>query len=67
VLSGIITDAATAGFYQAVIRSTHAYDESSKNIIAGDYARQTYAYHGLTQERVQHEILSAVDQLWAGP
>lgn len=56
-----------AGFFQGVIRSTHAYDDSSKDIIASDYARYTHRYHGCSPEAVKHALLSTVDLLWADP
>jgi hypothetical protein len=53
------------GFFQGVIRSTHAYDESSKDSIAAEYAKYTHRYHGCAQELVKASLLSAVDILWA--
>lgn len=52
-------------FFQGVIRATHAYDESSKDSIAGEYALYTHRYHNCAQELVKASLLSAVDILWA--
>jgi hypothetical protein len=53
--------------FQGVVRSTHAYDESTKDIIAGEYARYTHRYHGCSPDIVKQALLSAVDLLWADP
>ena len=47
--------------------ASHAYDDSSKDIIASDYARYTHSYHGCSQEVVRLALLSTVDLLWADP
>jgi hypothetical protein len=54
------------GFFQGVIRVTQAYDEASKDLIAGEYARSTHKYHGCSEEIVRTALLSTVDLLWAG-
>ena len=46
---------------------TQAYDEASKNVIVGDYARSTHNYHGCSHELVRSALLSTVDLLWAAP
>ena len=55
------------GFFQGVLRVTQAYDEASKDVITGEYATSTHAYHGCSKEIVQAGLLSTVDLLWAAP
>ena len=51
------------GFFQGVIRVTQAYDESTKDIIAGEYARCTHQYYSCPEEIVKTAILWTVDSL----
>lgn len=51
------------GFFQGVIRVTQAYDESAKDVIAGEYARCTHHYYGCPEEIVKSAILWTVDSL----
>lgn len=53
------------GFFQGVIRSTQAYDEASKDVIASEYARSTHAFHGCSPELLKTALLSTVDLIWA--
>jgi hypothetical protein len=47
------------------MRSTKAYDEASKDVITGEYARSTHAFHGCSPEILKMALLSTVDLLWA--
>lgn len=47
------------------MRSSQAYDEASKDLIAGEYARSTHAFHGCPPEILKMALLSTVDLLWA--
>lgn len=60
-----ISSARAAGFFQGVMRSSQAYDEASKDLIAGEYARSTHAFHGCPPEILKLALLSTVDLLWA--
>lgn len=51
------------GFFQRVIRSTDAYDESSKASIAKEYGQLSYRFHRTPQEAVMSSLLSTVDLL----
>jgi hypothetical protein len=53
------------GFFQAVVRVTKAYDEASKDLIIGDYARQSHQYHRCSFDVVKNSLLSTLDLLWA--
>lgn len=54
-------------FFQRVIRSTSAYDESCRECIARQYAACTHRYHAQTEEEVKYGLLNRLDLLWAEP
>lgn len=56
-----------AGFFQGVIRATQAYDDTSKDVITGEYAKSTHAYHQCPEEILKTALESTVDLLWAMP
>lgn len=47
------------------MRVTHAYDEASRDMIAGEYARSTHAFHGCSPEILKSGLLGTIDLLWA--
>jgi hypothetical protein len=47
------------------MRVTEAYDESSKDMLAGEYARSTHVFHGCSPEILKTGLLCTVDLLWA--
>lgn len=54
-----------AGFFQGIMRVSRAYDESSKELIAGEYARSTHAFHGCSPDILKTGLLGTIDLLWA--
>jgi hypothetical protein len=48
-----------------VIRVTNAYDEASKDVIIGDYARYTHSCHKCSEDTIKAALRSTVDLLWA--
>lgn len=59
------TDLRPTGFFQGIMRVTQAYDEGSKDMIAGEFARSTNAFHGCSPEILKSGLLGTVDLLWA--
>lgn len=55
----------SAGFFQGILRSTQAYDEAGKDMITGEYARSTHAFHGCSPEILKSGLLGTIDLLWA--
>jgi hypothetical protein len=55
----------SAGFFQGVMRVTQSYDDASKDMIAGEFARSTASHHGCSQEVLKASLLSTLDLLWA--
>ena len=62
-LSVLISSDGNAGFFQGVIRVTDAYDRTSKDIIASEYARNTYKLHDCPEHILRQGLLSTVDIL----
>ena len=60
-----LSDAGPAGFFQGIMRSSPAYDEASKELIAGEYARSTHAFHGCSADVLKTGLLGTIDLLWA--
>lgn len=59
----IITISQPAGFFQGVLRVTDAYDRTSKDIIATEYARNTHRLHECPEHILRMGLLSTVDVL----
>ena len=55
------------GFFQGIIRATQAYDDASRDVITGEYARSTHGFHGCPEEIVKTALESTIDLLWAEP
>ena len=50
-----------------MIRATQAYDDTSKDVITGEYAKSTHAYQQCPEEIIKTALESTVDLLWAMP
>ena len=44
---------------------TQAYDETSKDIIIGDYALYTHKFHQCAEDVIKSSLRGTVDLLWA--
>lgn len=61
------SNASETGFFQGIIRATQAYDDASRDVITGEYARSTHGFHGCPEEIVKTALESTIDLLWAEP
>jgi hypothetical protein len=52
-----------AGFYQGILRVTQSFDDTSKDVIVSEFAKNTHLRHGCAPDIVRVILLATVDLL----